>query len=216
MDTYALARENMIKGQVLPNRVGTESIIAAMMDIPRHLFIPEHYQDIAYSDADIPLNEHRFIISPFIFAQMVQAARISKEDLVLDIACGTGYSSAIIAKLAKKVVALESEAELASKANLLLKKLNINNVILLAEKVSQGCQESSPYDVIIINSAVEKAPYLLMDQLAEGGRLVVVINKTPYTGSLVVFTRSHGQIVQSDVMDVALPVIPEFQGTHHA
>jgi outer membrane protein len=212
VDKFALARENMIKGQILPNKIVDEALIKSMSEIQRHSFIPEHFKHVAYCDEHIKVGKERYSLSPVVFSQMVQAVGISKNDSVLDVACGTGYSSAILSRLAKKVVAIESESELASKANLLLKSTNIGNAIILNNKLSYGCPESAPYDVIFINGAVKNKPQTLIEQLKDGGKLVVVMKKNDYVGVVTVFTKQNNTTTKLELFDAMVPVLKIYKG----
>ena len=210
MDKFVIARDNMIKGQILPNNIKELSVVESMSNVPRNLFVPEKYKSLSYADTNISLNESRFLISPMIFAKMLQAAVVSKDSVVLDIACGSGYSSAVLSMIAKKVVAIESNADLASKANLILRSLNLTNVIILNDQMSLGSPESAPYDVIFINGSISKTPEILLSQLAEGGRLVTAFNNKKFGGSIVLYTKEQNQIKRNDIFYVEVPPIDDF------
>lgn len=161
-------------------------------------------------DENIPLGSGRYLMPPTIFARLLQAARITQKDTVLDIGCGSGYSAATLSQIAKKVVAIESDHDLTSKANLSLNKLSIDNVITIEGRLDKGHPEGGPYDVILINGAVATIPPALKAQLADGGRLVTVINNTACTGSAVVVERNGENFVQHDICDAKLPLLPDF------
>lgn len=199
----------MIKGQILPNKIVDAAIIKAMSEIHRHSFIPEHFKQIAYCDEHIKIGNERYALSPVVFSQMVQAVGVSKNDSVLDVACGSGYSSAVLAGIAKKVVAIESDSELASKANLLLKSINIGNAIILNNKLSYGCPESAPYDIIFINGAVKNKPQTLIEQLKDGGKLVVVMKKSDYVGVVTLFTKQNNTTTKLELFDAMVPVLED-------
>lgn len=200
----------MIKGQILPNKIVDLAIIKSMQEIQRHNFIPEHFKHIAYCDEHIKIGKERYALSPVVFAQMLQAVGINENDSVLDVACGNGYSAAVLAKLAKKVVAIESDSELASKANQLLKSINLGNTIILNNKLSYGCPESAPYDVIFINGTLENKPQSLIEQLKDGGRIVLVLKKNNFVGVVTVFTKHNDKTTQLELFDAMVPVLHDF------
>jgi protein-L-isoaspartate(D-aspartate) O-methyltransferase len=210
LDNFFIARSNMIKGQVLPNKITDAQIIKIIADLPRHHFVPEAFKDVAYTDKSLEIGGGRYLMAAHIFARMVQAIEVKKSDVILDVACGSGYSSAIFASLAKKIVAVESDADLAAKANLNLKKLDIGNVIVLNNKLTDGHTEAAPYDIVFINGAIKSPPHSLMSQLAEGGRLVTVVADSDSTGRAMIFRRQEERIVKTDLFDAVLNIIPEF------
>lgn len=209
MNKFALARENMIKGQILPNKIVNMDIINVMSKVERQNFIPEPFKSVAYSDEHIKIADDRYAISPVVLSRMIQAVEITKNDVVLDVACGTGYSSSILSGLAKKVVAIESNQDLASKANLTLKSMDIGNTIILNNKLSYGCPESAPYDVIFINGAIEGTPHHLLKQLKDGGKLIVTLKKNDYVGSITLYTRENGITNSIELFDSVVPVLKE-------
>ncbi len=174
MDKFAQARVNMVTNQIMTNQVVQPAILDAMMKLPRHEFVDSQWQEVAYFDGRIPLGEGRFMLAPEIFARMIQALKLHSQDRVLDIACGTGYSTAVLAQLVKEVIAIESQAELAVKAATILPRLQINNIAVKTAELFSGAPEISSYDAIMVNGKVDKAPESLLNQLAEGGRLVCI------------------------------------------
>ncbi|MCE3233320.1 MAG: protein-L-isoaspartate O-methyltransferase [Rickettsiaceae bacterium] len=211
MDNYFIARENMIKSQVLPNKTTDSKVVRQMAEIPRHLFVPEHFKNVAYVDDSIALGGDRYLMSGVILSRMIQALHISQNDVVLDVASGAGYSAAVLSGLAKNVIAIESDQELAAKANSVLKKLDISNVLVLNNKIADGHPEGAPYNVIIINGAVKSTPHHLIDQLAEGGRLITGFNDSYYHGVIAMFTRKEGKVSRTDLFDAVLDVLPDFE-----
>src|SRR5690606_30153493 len=113
MKDYSAARFNMVEGQVRPNRVTDAALIDAMLEVPRELFVPEAVRAVAYVDEDVPIGGGRYLAEPMVFARLVQEAAIEPGDVVLDVGCASGYSTAVLARLAGTVVALESDPELA-------------------------------------------------------------------------------------------------------
>jgi protein-L-isoaspartate(D-aspartate) O-methyltransferase len=211
---YSVARENMIESQVRPNGITDRRLIDAMAAVPREQFVPAHLKPLAYMDEDIALaggeaGSRRYLLEPMAYARMVQAARIDPGDLVLDIGTGSGYSAAVLSHLAQMVVAVESDAGLAKVANENLLRLEVANVALVEAPLKAGYAAEGPYDAIIINGRVEEVPGTLLDQLADGGRLVAVVGATEVARARV-FTRSGNQIAERDVFDASIPALSEF------
>ena len=211
---YTVARENMIESQVRPNGITDRRLIDAMAAVPREQFVPAHLKPLAYMDEDIALvagegNSRRYLLEPMAYARMVQAARISADDLVLDIGAGSGYSAAVLSHLAQMVVAVESDAGLAKAANENLLRLEVSNVALVEAPLKAGYAAEGPYNAIIINGRVEEVPEMLLDQLADGGRLVAVVGATDMARARV-YTRSGNQIADRDVFDASIPALAEF------
>jgi len=211
---YSVARENMIESQVRPNGITDRRLIDAMSAVPREQFVPADMKSIAYMDDDLTLvggegGARRYLLEPMAYARMVQAARIAPGDLVLDVGSGSGYSAAVLSHLAQMVVAVESDAGLAKTANENLLRLEVANVAVVEAPLKDGYAGEGPYNAIIINGRVEEVPANLLDQLADGGRLVAVVGATDVARARV-FTRSGNQIAERDVFDASIPSLPEF------
>ena len=169
MIDYAIARENMIESQVRPNGITDARVIDAMSEIPREVFVPEDIKSLAYMDEDVPLSvgsdgRKRHLMEPMAFARMLQAAVIQPDECVLDVGCATGYSSAVLSRLAQLVVTVEEDADLAEAANQNLLRLQINNVAVFNTSMHEGHQAEAPYDVIIINGRAGQISDALLSQ----------------------------------------------------
>lgn len=215
MIDFAAARRMMVDGQVRPNDVTDLRIIAAMLEIPRERFLPPAKTPLAYVDLDMPLLEgpdgrpRRRMLKPMLLAKMIQAAGIRENDSVLDVGCGTGYSSAIIAQLARTVVALEEDATLALTAKENLYALGITNVSAETGPLGAGYAARAPYDVIFFEGATEIEPQALFPQLREGGRLVCVRGGSA-AGKAVVYRRAGGDVSGWPAFDATASVLPGF------
>lgn len=210
MDYFSTAKTNMIKSQLLPNKIGGGPLIKAMEETPRHIFTKEEHQTIAYFDGKLDLGNGRYILPPMVFAKMVDALSLHSSAKLLDIACGTGYSSAILSRLCHKIVAIESQNNLAAKANQNLNLLGINNVIIISSQLKLGQEDNAPYDAILINGAVKEVPESLLSQLNNNGKLVTLISKSLGFGHIALYSKENGQIKVSNIFDVSLPVIEDF------
>lgn len=168
------ARTHMIDCQLRPNEVNDERIISAIAAVPRENFVPKAKRSIAYMDEDLEICNGRFLMEPMIFGRLLVAADIKAGDLVLDVGCASGYSSAVLAGLADAVVALEEDGELASLAEKRLAEQDIMNVAVVKGGLAAGVAKQGPFDVIVLEGAVENVPAGLTNQLKEDGRLVCV------------------------------------------
>lgn len=207
---YAAARRKMVENQIRPNRVTDAAIITAMATLPREVFVPPELRGVAYVDADVALGGGRVLMEPLLTARLIQAAAIEGDDIVLDVGCATGYAAAIIARLAGAVVALESDPILAARAKEALAGLACETVSVVHGPLADGYPRQAPYDVILIEGAVAAVPDPLAGQLAEGGRLVAIVNGGGGVGRGTVFVRSHGALSQLAVFDGATPFLPGF------
>jgi protein-L-isoaspartate(D-aspartate) O-methyltransferase len=211
MSDFATARQKMVDGQVRTSDVTDGRIIDAMLAVPREAFVPANQRALAYLDLDLDVSEggspKRFLIKPAVTAKMLQAADIGPSDHVLVVGCATGYSAAVIARLAGRVTATESEPSLAAKAGEVLAQTGFGSVSIRGAAAAEGDAANAPYDVIVINGATEIIPDRLYQQLREGGRLVGVFAMTkPQRATLV--TRSHGDFGNRALFDASAPVLP--------
>ncbi len=212
MFDYAAARQHMINSQIRTSDVTDADILAAFRAIPRENFVPAGQRALAYSDVHIKTSEGRHIIRPRDFSKMLDAADIKPTDIVLDIACGRGYSTAVLAGIADTVVGLEDDEERIDKASEHLLSLEITNAAIVKGDLKSGAREHGPFDVIFVNGAVNKVPKTWLDQLANNGRLVAVVQNGPI-GRACVFTRVGDTVGERIVFDAALPSLPGFVAT---
>jgi protein-L-isoaspartate(D-aspartate) O-methyltransferase len=207
---YAVARAKMVDNQLRPNKVSDPQIVAAFETIPRELFVPEVKQGIAYVDKDVTIAEDRYLMEPRVLARLLQAAVVEPGDVALDIGCGTGYASAVLAQLAATVVALESDAGLAEQAGRTLSGLGIDNVLVVEGALTEGYAKQAPYNVILIGGGVAEVPQAILDQLAEGGRLVAVVREPSGIGRGTLMQRISGVPSSRALFDAATPLLPGF------
>jgi protein-L-isoaspartate(D-aspartate) O-methyltransferase len=211
MSSFAAARQNMVDGQVRASDVTDIGIIDAMLAVPREAFVPQSLQAMAYLDLDLDVSApgatKRFLIKPAVLAKMLQAAEIGDTDNVLVVGCATGYSAAVVAKLAARVTATESEPSLAARARDILAKLGFGNVTVQAAAAADGDSANAPYDVIVLDGATAILPEPLYRQLKDGGRLVGVFATTQPPRATIV-TRSHDDFGNRALFDAVAPVLP--------
>ena len=209
MSDFDAAHRSMVDSQLKPNQVVDSKVSDAMAQVPRELFVPDGLADVAYVDEDLPIAPGRFLMEPVVFARLLQAAAIEPDDVVLDLGCGTGYSTAVLARLAATVVAMEPEAALRAQAEQTMTKMGADNAVVVDGDLTAGTPLQGPFDVIFLNGAVEIIPDGLLDQLAEGGRLVAVKNSDGI-GKTMVSERQGELFSTRELFDAAIPLLPGF------
>lgn len=210
MFDFTQARLAMVNSQVRPSDVTDVRLQDAMAAVPRERFVPKSQMGRAYADTQITLPGGRAMLSPRDFAKLAQAAAIRPTDVVLDIACGLGYSTAVLARMAETVVGLESDTAMAAKAGDRLAAAGADNAVIVEGKLADGMPGQGPFNVIFVNGAVAEVPAAWLDQLAEGGRLVVFL-RSGEVGRATVFTRSARSIGDRAIFDSAPPFLPGFE-----
>jgi protein-L-isoaspartate(D-aspartate) O-methyltransferase len=208
---YAAARFNMVEGQIKPNKVTNFALLNAMANIPRELFVPASARGIAYVDEDIRIADGRYLVEPMVLARLIDHAAIEPGDIVLDIGCGTGYSSAVLGKLASAVVAVESDPDLAARATELLPQIGVDNAVVVEGALREGYPGQAPYQAILINGSVAEVPESLTDQLADGGRLVVVVADRDGVGRATLYQRTGRALSRRALFDASTPYLPGFE-----
>jgi protein-L-isoaspartate(D-aspartate) O-methyltransferase len=216
MSDLSLQRLNMVESQVRPSDVTDRRIPRAMQAVPREAFVSSARRSLAYLDIDLPLEipgqgpTGRVILAPRTFAKLLQLASIEPSDIVLDIGCGTGYSSAILARLAQTVVALERDTALVQEATRVLQAMGVDTVAVVQGDLTAGYPSEGPFDAIVLEGAVTSVPEALLGQLKDGGRLVAILSDGR-TSRAQVWQRTGSAISESDGFDAAAPFLPGFE-----
>ena len=207
---FAVARRMMVDGQVLTRDVFDPDLLAAMLEVPRERFVPPAQAALAYLDRNLPLTADgsRCLLKPMVLARLLQAADITATDHVLDVGCGTGYSSALLARLAGSVVALEEDKDLATFARRVLREL-ASQVEVVEGLLKTGWPAAGPYDAIVLNGAAEIIPKPLFAQLKDGGRLVGIEGEGPATQARI-YCSIRGEISGRSITEAAAPLLPGF------
>jgi protein-L-isoaspartate(D-aspartate) O-methyltransferase len=212
---FVAARTKMVEGQVRPSDVTDLRIVAAMLELPRERFVAPDQADLAYADMDIPVrgepggSSNRSLIRPRTLAKLIQALDIQAQDRLLDVGGTTGYGAAVMARLSAEVVALEEDSALAATARKALGECVIGNVTVVTGALTAGWAAKAPYDVILLEGAVEVPPRTLFGQLRDGGRLACIEGRGQ-SGKATLYRRTAGVVSGRPVFDAAAPLLPGF------
>ncbi len=215
---YYQYRLKMVDGQLRTTDVTVPELLDVMGVVPRERFVDPSRKDLAYIDEDVVVAQRhggaplRYLMEASPFAKLVQLAEVGSGDAVLDIGCATGYSSAVLSRLARTVVALESNSDLAARATATLVDLGYGNVSVVVGALAAGFAPGGPYDVIILGGAVEALPATLFDQLREGGRLVAV-EGLGNAGRAKRYLKSVGATTGRHAFNAAVKPLPGFERT---
>jgi len=207
---YSAARHMMVEAQLRTNRVVDPALIRALESVPREIFVPKQMAGGAYIDGVIPIGNRRALMEPMVFGRMLQTAEIKATDVVLDIGCASGYSAAVLSHVASTVVALESDSEMAGRASASLAALKVDNVAVVTGNLHDGDAAHGPYDVIILEGQVPSVPKAILDQLADGGRLMAVLDEGEGVGRATLYSRFGDTISHRVVFDATAPRLPGF------
>lgn len=208
---YRSARANMVDSQIRPNRVTDQRLLEALKAVPREQFLPEARRGTAYIDEDIDLGGGRSLMEPMVLARLLQAAAVMPGDMALDIGCGCGYASALLARLAGTVIALESDQGLIATAEQALQEQEIDNVAVVSGELTAGCPEQAPYNVILLNGAVAEVPAAIQEQLADGARLVTVLREDSGLGRATLLERRGSRSSSRTLFDATTALLPGFE-----
>jgi protein-L-isoaspartate(D-aspartate) O-methyltransferase len=207
---YAAARQHMIDSQIKTNKVTDPSVIEALAALPREAFVAEAQRKLAYIDRPVAIGAGRRMTEPMVLARLLQSAHLRGGETVLVVGAGTGYSAAILSRLVKKVVALESAPELADRAKTILAQSGVSNVAVVTGDLAAGRPGDGPYDFILVDGAAEIVPDALTAQLADRGRLAVVIKDQGIVGRGTILTKADGVLTQRAIFDADAEVLPGF------
>jgi len=210
MSVFEVARSHMLESQLRPNKVTDDRVLNAFASIRRELFVPEHLRTVAYIDEDLPLGGGRYVMEPMVAARLLQAAAIARTDVVLIVGAGTGYEAALTAMLARNVLALEEDPELARQARTALVEHAIASVTVVEGPLREGYRPRAPYDVILLGGAVVETPPEIAAQLADRGRLLAVVKPANAMGRAILMTRTGEVLARRVIFDAATPVLPGF------
>lgn len=188
----------MIRRDLIPRDITDRRVLAAMAWVPRELFIPPAVHRSAYADIPLPIGAGQTISQPYIVALMTQEAGLTRKSRVLDVGTGSGYHTAVMAKIARTVWSIERVPDLSREAARNLERAHIRNVTLVVGDGARGWPDAAPFDAIVVAAAAPEPPKPLLDQLAQGGRLVIPLGSAELQ-ELTVLTRVGDQFTRRDV-----------------
>jgi protein-L-isoaspartate(D-aspartate) O-methyltransferase len=199
-DEYKKERTEMVGRQIRRRGVSSSSVLDAMQRVPRHKFVPESVEKLAYSDGPLPIGFKQTISQPYIVAYMTEAAEIASSDKVLEIGTGSGYQAAVLGELASEVYTIEIIPELAERSTAILKELGYKNVFVRAGNGYLGWPEKAPFDAIVVTAAPEEVPQALVEQLAVGGKMVIPVGDT--IQEMTVITKTEKGVTETKTIPV--------------
>ncbi|MFD1913164.1 protein-L-isoaspartate O-methyltransferase family protein [Halodurantibacterium flavum] len=209
MSDFAARRRHMVDNQIRTADVTKFPIINAVLAVPREFYVPTERREAAYMGENLPLGRDRVLLEPRTFAKMLDILNIQPNELVLDLGAGLGYSTAVLARLAETVVAVESDEDLSREAQSNLADQGIYNTVVVTAPLAHGAPEHGPYDAMIVEGAAEAFPQGLADQVKEGGRVACIFME----GALGVVRLGYkidGQIAWRFSFNASAPVLPGF------
>jgi protein-L-isoaspartate(D-aspartate) O-methyltransferase len=203
-------RRNMVDSQIRTNDVTDLRLLDAILSVPREWFVPEARRELAYTDEDVEITSElgkRYVMKPVPLARLIQLADVRPGDVVLDVGSGTGYAAAIMSRIAKQVIALDSDSTLTATAAIALDRSVCGNVVTVTGPIASGFAAKGPYDVIFMNGAVDEVPATFFGQLKEDGRLVA-IEGYGNAGVAKLYTKHDGHVASRKVFNAAVKPLP--------
>ncbi|MDA3887916.1 MAG: protein-L-isoaspartate O-methyltransferase [Allgaiera sp.] len=210
MPDYHTRRRVMVDTQVRPSDVTKFPIIEAMLAVPRELYVPPQRRDAAYVGENIDLGRRRVVLDPRVLAKMLELLDLQADELVLHVGAGLGYGSAVMARLAEAVVALEEDREFAAEAQSVLSAQEVDNAAVIQGPLAEGAAKHGPYDAIMVEGAIEHLPAGLEAQLKDGGRIVAIFMEGAL-GSCRIGYKLDGALTWRFAFNAAAPVLPGFE-----
>jgi protein-L-isoaspartate(D-aspartate) O-methyltransferase len=207
---YSNRRTMMVDTQVRPSDVTKFPIIDAMLSVPREVYVPDQLREAAYMGEHIGLGRDRVVLEPRTFAKILEVLDVQPNHTVLDLGCGLGYSTAVLARLADFVAGVEDDEDLANEAQSILSENGVDNAAVMFGDLTDGAAKSGPYDIIVAQGAVEEIPETILDQLREGGRIAAIFAE----GSLGVVRVGHklnGSVNWRFAFNATAPILSGFK-----
>ncbi|NNC70265.1 MAG: protein-L-isoaspartate(D-aspartate) O-methyltransferase [Flavobacteriaceae bacterium] len=201
-EIYKEKRKTMVSKQLKARGITNKATLQAMLDVPRHLFVPEKMKDYAYADSPLPIGNQQTISQPYIVAFMTQELKLRENDKVLEIGTGSGYQAAVLCKIVHQVFTIEIIEALGNEAKNRLQQLGYPNVNVRIGDGYNGWPEEAPFDAIMVTAGAQQIPQPLIDQLGEGGRMIIPVGQTTYLQQLVLITKKNGKIRQENKLGV--------------
>lgn len=215
MIDFARVRRMMVDHQLRTYDITDLGVLTAMNEVPREHFTPEDARQLAYSDQSLPVAEgrdgKRYLLPPMIFARLLQNLEVRACDRALVVASGLGYEAAVMSRLGAAITVVEPDEAIAARARETLAALGVDGVDVVVAPLDRGCPDGAPFDVVYVNCAVQTRPQALLEQLAEGGRLGVVVGDGSRTSRATLFVRSGDVFGARAIFDAAAPLLQPFR-----
>jgi len=211
MSDFLMMRQNMVKGQVLPEDVLNPLLIDALFTLPREKFVPRQLARIAYMEADFPLANGRYLLKPATLARLIEALDPQPSDKILYIAGGTGYGPALLSKMFNQVVALDCEETLTQEAEHLIQELQLPSLEIALGPLKEGWETKAPYDKILIEGCVDYIPLMLLSQLKEGGQCVTIKYQKGKERIAVKLEKNRDNLTEIFLFDAFAPRLKSFR-----
>lgn len=209
MADFEELRNRMVDEQLVPRGIKDERVLSAMRRVPRHIFVGEEAIDHAYEDHALSIGEGQTISQPYMVGVMTEALDLQGDEKVLEVGTGSGYQAAVLAELARQVYSIERIAELAVRAKRLLEGLGYQNISVKVFNGTLGWKEESPFDRIIVTAGAPEVPAALVEQLADGGRLIIPVGDRYYQ-MLTRVVKKAGEIIRTELFPcIFVPLIGE-------
>ena len=205
------ARHNMVDNQLRANKVHDDRVLDAFLRLQRELFVPPVLRGVAYIDEDLAVARGRYLMEPMVAARLLQALAVQPKDIALVVGAGVGYEAAVLGLLARGVIALEEDSQLARIGRSALVDHRIASVTYVEAPLKGGNRARAPYDVILFGGAVASIPDEISAQLAEGGRMAAVLREPGSVGRATLITRTGAVLAQRVIFDAATPLLPGFE-----
>ncbi|MDE4131809.1 protein-L-isoaspartate O-methyltransferase [Phaeobacter sp. QD34_3] len=209
MTDFAERRRMMVDTQIRPSDVTKYPIIEAMLAVPRESFVPDAQREAAYADQNLDLDTGRVLLEPRTLAKILDALDIQNDELVLDVACGLGYSTAVTARMAQMVIGVEEDETMGGDAQAQLSEAGADNAIVHIGPMADGAAEHGPYDVILVQGGVEEVPAALLEQLRDGGRIAAIF-MSGALGEVKIGYKTGDQLSWRFAFNAGAPVLPGF------
>ncbi|MEC8039811.1 MAG: protein-L-isoaspartate O-methyltransferase [Pseudomonadota bacterium] len=210
MTDFTARRTMMVDTQIRPSDVTKFPIIEAMLSVPREDFVPADKIESAYVEENVDLGGSRVVLEPRTLAKMLDALDIQADELVLDLGCGLGYSSAVMARMAEAVVAVEDDEARAEEAQVALSRAGADNVAVHVGALAEGAAKHGPYDVVVLQGAAEHLPEAIIDQVKEGGRIAALLVEGAL-GTVKIGYKIDGVMSWRFAFNAGAPVLPGFE-----
>lgn len=199
---YKSQRENMVSSQLKNRGITDKATLDAMLNVPRHQFVPDHLKKLAYDDGPLPIGEGQTISQPFIVAFMTQSLDLKPGYKVLEIGTGSGYQAAILAEIVDTIFTIEIVEKLGLAAKAKFKEMGYDNIQVKIGDGYHGWPEESPFDAIIVTAGAESVPPALVEQLKDGGQLIIPVGTSNAVEQLVLVTKKNNKVKTKDLMPV--------------